>query len=355
MNNTFSQGIYLLAETSFYLFNLLVNCLPNLIALLSYILIVCIFPQAMAQGHHYKIAILTEPHHFELSNLIQETLYKSPNHKSRITRFEPKPILTQNQLEQLKQKFDLVLAIGPKSLHYYFESKPFDYPLPVVSILSRPSELDKILKDLTPQQIAVNNVVQLYLDQPLYRQLNLIRTLCQQSKCIGSIGIALGPSSKNYRKELEKLAENNQIPINIVEINPQLHPVENMHHLLKESMMLLAIPDETIFNSRTGRGLLLSSYHNKTPIIGYSKTYVNHGALAAVYTSPKQLAEETAHLMLDTLSRPLPFPAKGIYSKDFSVAINPQVAKSMGFILKTENEIKQHMLSLEMKELPHGQ
>lgn len=326
-----------------------------MIALLSSALLVCVFSQSWAASQHYKIAILAEPHHFELSNLIQETLYKVPNHKSRITRFEPKPIHTQNQLAQFKQKFDLVLAIGPKSLHYYFESKPFDYPVPIVSILSRPFELDKILKELSPQQTSAHNVVQLYLDQPLYRQLALIRTLCQQSKCIGSIGVALGPTSKNYRKELEKLSENNQIPINIVEINPQLHPVENMHHLLKESMMLLAIPDEAIFNSRTGRGLLLSSYHNKTPIIGYSKTYVNHGALAAVYTSPKQLADETAYIVLETLTRPLPFPAKGIYSKDFSVAINPQVAKSMGFILKTENEIKENMMSLEMKEFPHGE
>lgn len=316
----------------------------------------CIFSQAIAAGQHYKIAILAEPHHFELSNLIEESLYKAPNLKSRIIRFEPKADHAQNQLTRAKQKFDLALVIGPKSLRYFFENKPFDYSLPVVSILSRPSDLDKILKDLLPpqKQSATNNVIQLHLDQPIYRQLNLIRALCQQSKCIGSIGVALGPSSKNYRKELEKLAENNHIPINIVEINPLLHPVENMHHLLKESMMLLAIPDETLFNSRTGRGLLLSSYHNKTPIIGYSKAYVNHGALAAVYTSPKQLAEETSVLILDAINSPRPFSFKETYSKDFSVAINPQVAKSMGFILKSENDIKQLMMSLETKEIPHG-
>jgi putative ABC transport system substrate-binding protein len=332
-----------------------VNSLPNWITFfLSSFLFSCIFSQALAHGNNYKIAILAEPHHFELSNLIEETLYKSPNHKPRIMRFEPKAVLAQNQLSQFNQKFDLVLAIGPKSLRYIYESKPFDYALPIVSILTRPSELDKMLKDLPQRSGTVNNLIQLYLDQPVYRQLNLIRALCHESKCIGSIGIPLGPTSKSYRKELEKLAENNHVPINVVEINPDIHPVENMHHLLKESMMLLAIPDETIFNSRTGRGLLLSSYHNKTPIIGYSKTYVNHGALAAVYTSPTQLAEETSLLMLDALSYPLPFAQKGVYSKEFSVAVNPQVAKSMGFSLKTDSEIKHHILSLETKDHPHG-
>lgn len=336
--------------------NVLVNSLPKLIALLSSVLILCIFPQAMAVGQQYKIAILAEPHHFELSNLVEESLYKIPHVKSRIIRFEPKADHAQNQLTRSKQKFDLALIVGPKSLRYFFENQPFDYSLPVVSILSRPSDLDKILRDKLPQQKqqATTNIIQLHLDQPIYRQLNLIRALCQQSKCIGSIGIALGPSSKNYRKELEKLSEHNQTPINIVEINPLLHPVENMHHLLKESMMLLAIPDEALFNSRTGRGLLLSSYHNKTPIIGYSKAYVNHGALAAVYTSPKQLAEETSSLILEAINTPRPFAFKEIYSKDFSVAINPQVAKSMGFILKSESDIKQLMLSLETKEIPHG-
>lgn len=310
-------------------------------------LIACIFSQSAAYGNNYKIAILAEPHHFELSNLIEATLYKLPNHKPRIMRFEPKP-------NHFEQKFDLVLAIGPTSLRYFYESKPFDYSVPIVSILTRPAELDKIIKNLPKDSPAITNLIQLYLDQPLYRQINLIRVLCQQSKCVGSIGIPLGPTSKNYRKELEKLAEYNHLPINIVEINPQLHPIEDLHHLLKESMMLLNIPDESIFNARTGRGLLLSSYHNKTPIIGYSKTYVSHGALAAVYTSANQLADETSTLIMHALSSPLPFPKKGCYSKDFSVAINPQVAKSMGFVLKTEVELKQQILSLETKERPNG-
>jgi ABC-type uncharacterized transport system substrate-binding protein len=318
-------------------------------------LITCIFFQSIAYGNNYKIAILAEPHHFELSNLIEATLYKLPNHKPRIMRFEPKPIHANHQLSQFEQKFDLVLAIGPAALRYYYESKSFDYSLPIVSILTRPAELDKILKNLPKDSHGYNNLIQLYLDQPLYRQINLIRVLCQQSKCVGSIGIALGPTSKNYRKELEKLAEYNHLPINIVEINPHLHPIEDLHDLLKESMMLLNIPDESIFNARTGRGLLLSSYHNKKPIIGYSKTYVSHGALAAVYTSAKQLAEETSTLIQNALNTPLPFPQKGFYSKDFSVAINPQVAKSMGFVLKTEVEIKQQILSLETKERPNGE
>ena len=66
------------------------------------------------------------------------------------------------------------------------------------------------------------------------------------------------------------------------------------------------------------------------------------------------MAEETSLLMLDALSYPLPFAQKGVYSKEFSVAVNPQVAKSMGFSLKTDSEIKHHILSLETKDHPHG-
>lgn len=310
--------------------------------------------QSVALGQNYKIAILAEPNHFELSSLIEERLYKMPEHKPRIMRFEPKSAQTQKQLKHFKQKFDLVLAIGPASLYYFYEAKPFDYPLPVVSILTRPPDLEKILNSRPANAAPLQNLIQLYLDQPLYRQVNLARVLCQQSKCMGSIGVALGPASKKYRKELEKLAEDYHLPFNIVEINPNLHPVEELHLLVKESKMLLNIPDEAIFNSRTGRGLLLSSYHNKTPVIGYSKNYVNHGALAAVYTSGNQIADETIHLIIQALHTPLPFPKKSFYNKDFSVEMNPQVAKSMGFALQTESELKKQMLSLEAKERPNG-
>ncbi len=324
--------------------NILVISLPYWITFFSLMLVSCFLNQALARNNHdahYKMAIIAEPHYFELSNLIEEKLYQSPHYKPRIMRFEPNPIQAQHQLKAFKQNFDLVLAIGPQALEYLSEFKPFSDELPVVSILTRPV----LLPDAHPMNHS--NLIQLNLDQPLYRQLNLIQTLCLQSRCVGSIGIALGPTSKMYRKELETLAENTTLPINIIEINPQFHPVETMHHLLKESMMLLTIPDESILNSRTVRGLLLSSYHNKTPLIGYSKTYVNHGALAAVYTSETQLVDETSRLIVETLKLPRPFPSQSLYTKDFSIAINPQVAKLMGFSLKTEIEIKKHMLRLE--------
>lgn len=320
----------------------------------SIFILYCIFVQSLAYGQNYKIAILAEPNHFALSSLIEERLYKIPNHTLRIMRFEPKSEQTQKHLKYFKQKFDLVLAIGPASLYYFYEAKPFDYPIPIVSILTRAYELEKNLHSHSQNSALFQNLVQLYLDQPLYRQVNLVRALCQHSKCVGSIGVALGPTSIKYRKELETLAENYHLPFNIVEINPNLHPVEDLQYLVKESKMLLNIPDESIFNSRTGRGLLLSSYHNKTPIIGYSKNYVNHGALAAVYTSGNQIAEETTQLILQVLTTPLPFSKKSYYSKDFSVEMNPQVAKSMGFTLQTESELKKQMLLFEEKERPNG-
>jgi ABC-type uncharacterized transport system substrate-binding protein len=73
---------------------------------------------------------------------------------------------------------------------------------------------------------------------------------------------------------------------------------------------------------------------------------VRAGALAAVYSSSKQLAKQAAEIALKSQQSPslLPPPQAPKY---FSIMVNYQVARSLNIALKSNEEIYQKLLEAE--------
>ena len=91
------------------------------------------------------------------------------------------------------------------------------------------------------------------------------------------------------------------------------------------------IDDYQLFNNRTISNILLTAYHLRSPVIGFSPAYVKAGALFALYSTPAQIGQqagETARAGLASGS--LPPPAA---PRHFRVGINRYVARSMGINL----------------------
>jgi ABC-type uncharacterized transport system substrate-binding protein len=105
--------------------------------------------------------------------------------------------------------------------------------------------------------------------------------------------------------------------------------------------VLLAIPDSRIYSAASIRNILLTSYRHEVPLIGLSQGYVNAGALAAIFTLPEQIAEQTARqIVAFDKKRALSAPS---YPENFSVALNAQVARSLEIRLPSEDEIRKRM------------
>jgi signal transduction histidine kinase len=97
---------------------------------------------------------------------------------------------------------------------------------------------------------------------------------------------------------------------------------------LAEPGILLAVPDSTVYNNRTISNILLTAYHQRSPVVGFSPAYVKAGALLALYSTPAQVGQqagEAARLGLATGS--LPPPAA---PRHFRISTNPYVARSLG-------------------------
>jgi len=80
----------------------------------------------------------------------------------------------------------------------------------------------------------------------------------------------------------------------------------------------------------------------KIPLIGLSQSYVNAGAIAAIFSTPDQMAKQTAMTALQFIkSGKLP---SSQYPSEFSIAENLQVAKSLGIELPAPESIRGQML-----------
>lgn len=162
----------------------------------------------------------------------------------------------------------------------------------------------------------------LWSDPPLERQLRLIADTLPQAR---RIGVLYGADSEFLLRELIRFAT----PLGL-EIVPQLWDDTSdsrpLQTLFKNSDVLLGLDDPQLYNPKTVKNLLLSSYAQQLPLIGPNAGFVRAGSLASTYSDqPDWLA------VLDRLldHPPANWPHT-LYPQHFKVVGNPQVARSLG-------------------------
>lgn len=177
----------------------------------------------------------------------------------------------------------------------------------------------------------------IYLDQPLTRQLELARIVLPGKT---RLCVVYGPQSRAYIAELERLAtaKGYSVVAEMVDRAGDLGPV--LQRSLSRCEFLFALPDADIFNRNTIQQILLTSYHSNDPVIAFSAAHVKSGALAAVFTSPDQVARHTAEVILKLHTDgnfTLPPPQFPLY---WSVSVNRQVARSFGLVISDDKELQ---------------
>lgn len=162
----------------------------------------------------------------------------------------------------------------------------------------------------------------LWSDPPLERQLHLIASILPQAR---RIGVLYGADSEFLLPELRQHAT----PLGL-EIVPQRWDTINdsrpLQTLFRNSDVLLGLDDPQLYNPKTAKNLLLSSYAQQLPLVGPNAGFVRAGSLASTYS------DQTDWLaVLDRLldHSPANWP-RSLYPERFKVVGNPQVARSLG-------------------------
>jgi ABC-type uncharacterized transport system substrate-binding protein len=195
-----------------------------------------------------------------------------------------------------------------------------------------------------PQRAHSKNYSAIFLDQPLARQANLIVAALPGRQRIG----VLYSNAQGELAQLTQVLKERKLGLYEQAVSPALPLHEALQNLLKDSEVLLALPDAEIYNSSTIRNILLATYRSSIPLIGFSSGYVKAGALCAIYSTPEQLAAQAASL-IKKFSETQAIPSAQ-YPHEFEVAVNEQVARSLGLRLKSAAGLQDVVQALERNE-----
>lgn len=119
------------------------------------------------------------------------------------------------------------------------------------------------------------------------------------------------------------------------EISPYNKIITATRNIIKTADILLALPNKNIFNRHSLKGILLTTYQNRTPMISYSPAHVKAGAVAAIYASTENLGQHLSETIKHLLDGKQVTTQQ--YAKYYSSKINQKVAQSLRLDLNTNS------------------
>ena len=263
--------------------------------------------------------------YLEFSNALRESLLKR-----NIT-----PVVIENPARPVANS-GLVIGVGMKAATAIAASNAHA----VLNVLIPKSGHEKLLRDF-PQRVNSKTYSAIFLDQPIDRQAGLIAAALPTKHHVGVLYSTPPVELARLRREMAE----HKLSLHEQAVSPGLHLHAALQELLKKSEVLLALPDAEIYNSSTIRNILLATYRSGIPLIGFSPGYVKAGALCALFSTPAQFAAQ-ADILIGKFGETQTFPPAQ-YPQEFEVAVNEQVARSLGLHIKSAAELHDGVQAFE--------
>lgn len=217
---------------------------------------------------------------------------------------------------------ELVLAVGAQSTAIALTSR-----FKVLSVLISRMAYEQLLRELPADALNQGNHAAIYLDQPYERQLSLIAAALPKLRRVGVL-YSTAPVEMERLRQVARAKNLNLWTKNTL-AGDKLHT--DLDDTLKQSEVLLALPDASVYNSFTIRNVLLETYRAHIPVIGFSAALVRAGALMAVFSSPEQIATQTIDVLNQFISAK--YLPRSQYPRYFEVFVNQEVAHSLNLTL----------------------
>lgn len=171
----------------------------------------------------------------------------------------------------------------------------------------------------------------IYAEPDLENQIELIQSIYQKDF---SIGVLYSEKSLQSLQKIQTLQKQYGFELYTTLVEDERNLQKNLSDI-SQADVLLAIPDNNIYNKYNFKNLILTTYANNQPIIGFSRNFVKSGALASSYSDVKHIAEETAlNITYFSIANELPEP---YYAEKYGISVNDEVSRSLGITIRSED------------------
>jgi len=295
-----------------------------------------------AENGQIKISVVLSSDsrlYYEAVEGIEDTLDNSSIAQYKLKTFNN---IQRTRAEDVYENADYVIAVGSKAANYVIQHPT---QKPVLSILV-PKQSYRTLVNTAGRELGSNYSV-LYLGQPASRLLALAKIVTGHNK--NGVGMVFGPSSKQqldaYLSEAEKLSIN----LSYIEEDNDKRALDAIKNLVSSTSVYVALYDRKVMNRKTAKWLLYLAGVNRKPVIGYSQSYVDAGALAAVYTSPYQAGENAVAWLSENSSGNKDITWNK-YPNLFAVKINKKTMRKLNMILASPGSIETKIRESEARK-----
>jgi ABC-type uncharacterized transport system substrate-binding protein len=241
-------------------------------------------------------------------------------------------VVVDGAIPQHQESERVVVALGAKA---FAAAVRHSSGKPVIGALLASSTLDEMAMGSSDRWSVI------LLDQPIDRWISLLHIAFPS---VQNIGILSSPANQKAVRALERRMAERRLILAVEQIVGPEDVVAAIERLTPKVGLLLAIPDLLAHNRNTVQPLLLTTYRAGIPVVAYSESYQQAGAVLALYSTVPQIAEQ----IVDSLNqikdgRALPNVQAPRY---FSVGVNTAVARSLGVPLPPASEIDRRLRSL---------
>lgn len=229
-------------------------------------------------------------------------------------------------------RVDLVVAVGAEATRVSLRRLG---STPIVATLLPRQAYEQALAELAGGRPR-SSVTAIFLDQPVARLFAFAHHLLPERR---RIGVVAGPETRALMTQVRQAANANGLTVEVEEVDSEASPVPALNLLMPRSDVLLALPDSAVYRRDNIRAMLLTSYRFQRPVIAFSQALVTAGALAAIYSTPTQIARQAVELIKPLRPEAPNLPGPQMPSL-FAIAINNNVAQALGLTVPDEPSIR---------------
>lgn len=226
---------------------------------------------------------------------------------------------------------DLIVTVGSEALRHTLgrgESPP------VIATLLPRQGYEKIVGDSRRR----SRITAIYLDQPPARQAVFLRHLLPGQK---RFGMVFSAETRHQAGQYRQAFANAGLSLDTEDSDTDATLLPALNTLFGRGEAVVAQPDSAIYRRANIKAILITAFRHQRPVIGYSAAFANAGALAALYCTPSQIAQQAAEQIIASGTN-LPHPSG---PSQFAIAINHDVARALNLDIPDEASIRRALLA----------